>query len=129
VRVLCTAFVVFLGAAGTAHAQDPAPPQDDHAAPVYALERIRVALENPQPLVVDGSSLFTSDDPKTYHLGVLTFLTPDTRGEAVSVGVPIGELVMRAARSVTAVHHRHAEQAAKKEVAQALDDFWRAQQK
>src|SRR5579863_517051 len=91
-RILGAMLIVVCCGAGPAAAQEPSAAT---AAPLdspESLERIRVALGSPQqPLVIDGSSLFATDEPKTYHLGILTFLTPETRGEAVSVGVPIGE--------------------------------------
>jgi hypothetical protein len=130
-RILSAMLITVSCGAGSAAAQQPsaAAAPTDSSDSADNLSRIRTALEAPPPLVIDGTTLFTTDEPKTYHLGMLTFLTPEARGEAVSVGVPIGELVMKVPHAVSAARRRHAEKAAKEEVARALDDFFRAQQK
>ena len=132
-RILSAVLIAVCCGAGSAAAQQPSAAT---AAPLdspESLERIRVGLANPQqPLVIDGSSLLTTtDEPKTYHLGMLTFLTPETRGEAVSVGVPIGEIVMKVPHAISAARHRHAEKAAQdaKLKSERSTTFFRSQPK
>jgi hypothetical protein len=95
--------------AQAAQAADPASPS--------SIERVRAALmSNPPPLVIPSG-------PDEWHLGVLTFLPPDTPGELIRVRLPIGALAAQAARAVTAAQHRREERAAKEEVARALAAF------
>ena len=95
-----------------------------------SLKRIRAALQSPQQsLSSDGVPLFTPSKPDEFRFGVLTFLPPNSPGQFVSVRVPVGALVMRAARSIAAAQHRRAENAARAEVAKALAEFQRAQPK
>jgi hypothetical protein len=92
-----------------------------------SVERIRIALESPQPpLSIDGVPFFGPTKPDEAHWGVLTFVPPDSPGQFVSVRVPVGDLVSRAAHSVAAAQHR-AEKAAHAEVVKALEEFERAQ--
>jgi len=99
------------------------------ASPV-SVERIRAALQSPQPpITIDGVPLFVPDKPDEFRLGVLTFLPPDTPGQFVNLSVPVGALVMRAARAIAAAQHRRAENAARDEVAKALAEFQNAQAK
>jgi hypothetical protein len=76
----------------------------------------------------DGASLFVPK-PDGFPVGVLRFVPPDAAGQFISIRVPIGELVNRAAHSVAAAEHRHAENAARAEVMKALADFQAAQPK
>lgn len=85
-----------------------------------SLERIRVGLESPLPLVRSVDPV-ESTMPKT--LGIFTLVTPQLRGEMVRVSVPIGELVMRAVRSVTTGHYRRREAAARRRVAADIKAF------
>lgn len=97
-----------------------------------SVERILAVLQRPQllpPIASDGVPLLAPSKPDVFRLGVLTFLPPDTPGEFVSIGVPVGALVMRAAHSIAAAQHRHAENVARDEVAKALAEFRRAQPK
>jgi hypothetical protein len=57
--------------------------------------------------------------PTTF--GIFTFATPETRGEFVSIGVPVGDLTMRAARAIGGFERRRAERAAREEVERAIE--------
>ncbi len=89
-------------------------------------ERIRVALQQrpPSPLIV-GPMVPIPPDGRRF--GILTFLPPDTRGQFVRVGVPIGALGSGVAHSMAATQHRHAERAAREDVARALEEFRKGQ--
>jgi hypothetical protein len=93
--------------------------------PPASVERIRIALESPQPpLNIDGARPTKPDET---HWGVLTFVAPDSPGQMLKVRVPVGDLVGRAAHSVAASQHRRAEKAAHAEAVKALAEFERAQ--
>jgi hypothetical protein len=96
-----------------------------------SLERIRAALQSPQPITItsDGVPLLVPIKPDEFRLGVLTFVPPDTPSQFVSIRVPVGALASRAAHSIAAAQHRRAERAAHNEVAKALADFQEAQPK
>jgi hypothetical protein len=57
------------------------------------------------------------------RLGMLTLLPPDTNGEIVKVAIPIGDLTMRLARSVSNARHQRAERKAGERVGRALREF------
>jgi hypothetical protein len=84
---------------------------------VRSLERIRVALERPFP-IVRGVDPAESTLPKTF--GIFTFVPPTRPGEMVRVSIPIGELVSRAFKGVAAASQRRQEAAARRKVAAAL---------
>jgi hypothetical protein len=94
-----------------------------------SLERIRAALQTPQPITSDGVPLFVPIKPDEFRLGVLTFVRPDRLGQVVSIRVPVGILASRAAHSIAAERHRRTERAARDEVAKALAEFQQAQPK
>jgi len=95
-----------------------------------SVERIRAALQRPQqPINSNGVPIFAPSKPDEFHWGILAFLPPDTPGQFVSVRVPVGDLVSRAAHSVAAAQHRRAENAAHAEVVKALVEFQNAQLK
>ena len=94
-----------------------------------SLERIRAALQTPQPITSDGVPLFVPIKPDEFRLGVLTFVPPDTPGQFVSIRVPVGALVSRAAHSIAAAQHRRTERAARDEVAKVLAEFQQSQPK
>jgi hypothetical protein len=95
-----------------------------------SVERIHAARQSPQPPITgDGVPLLAPTKPDVFRLGVLTFLPPDTPGQFVSIGVPVGALASRAARSIAFAQHRRAENNARAEVAKALTEFQRAQPK
>src|ERR1700736_5602097 len=87
-----------------------------------SLDRMRAALQSPQPITItsDGVPLLVPIKPDEFRLGVLTFAPPDTPGQLVSIRVPVGALASRVAHSIAAAQHRHAERAARNEVAKAL---------
>lgn len=85
-----------------------------------SLERISLALQQPIP-VIRGVDQVESTLPKS--LGIFTLVPPTRPGEIVRVSVPIGELVMRAFRSVAVASQRRQEAAARRKVAAALKWF------
>jgi hypothetical protein len=103
--------------------------------PSTSLDRIRAALQSPQPIIItsDGVPLLVpikpDEFPDEFWLGVLRFVRPDTPGLFVEIRVPVGALASRAAHSVAATQRRRAENAARDEVAEALAEFHKAQPK
>ena len=101
-----------------------------YAAPLLAqerdgsLERIRLALQQPLPIV---SSTVPVQGNLPKKLGIVTFVPPTGRGEMVRVAIPIGELVSRAFKGVAAANHRRQEAAARREVEAALTQFVKQQ--
>jgi hypothetical protein len=91
-----------------------------------SLERVRVALQQREssPLIVGPMIPLSPDE---WRFGILTFLTPDTRGEFVRVRVPIGAPVGGVAHSIAATRHHGAEKTAREDVAKALEEFRKAQ--
>ena len=85
-----------------------------------SFERINLALQQPI-LVVPDVSPVESTLPKT--VGIFTLVQPTRPGEMVRVSIPIGELVMRAFRSVGEANQRRQEAAARRRVAAALKAF------
>ena len=85
-----------------------------------AFDRIRVALEQPRP-IVRGVDPAESNLPKTF--GIFTFVPPTRPGEMVRVTIPIGELVSRAFKGVAAANHRRQEAAARRRVAADIKWF------
>ena len=85
-----------------------------------ALNRIRVALEQPLPSV-RGVGPAESNLPKTF--GIFTFVPPTRPGEMIRVSIPIGELVSRAFKGVAAANQRRQEAAARRRVAAAIKWF------
>jgi hypothetical protein len=96
-----------------------------------SLDRIRAALQSPQPITItsDGLPLVDPSKPDEVRLGVLRFVRPETPGLFVEIRVPVGALASRAAHSNAATQHRRAENAARDEVAKTLAEFLRAQPK
>lgn len=100
-------------------------------------ERIRVALQAPQPVTgaVD-SRVFTSRQPNDFRYSLLPLSQPQP-GDLrlgpltlmqcptlfICVNVPAGDLVSRAAHSIVAARHRGAESAAHADVLKALAEF------
>jgi hypothetical protein len=85
-------------------------------------EPLTVAAPQPLRLTIP---LWTDPPPK--RIGVLTVVPPDRRGEMIQMSLPIGDLTMRAARTVGQAQRRRAEEKARKEVAHAITDFQAAQ--
>jgi hypothetical protein len=88
-----------------------------------SVERVRRALESSQKPNLTISILPPWTAPAPTRLGILTLVPPETNGQIVSVGVPVGELVMRAVHTVSAWQHRRAERKAHEEVERAFQDF------
>jgi hypothetical protein len=76
----------------------------------------------PQPrLIIRADELFpVISRPR---LGVLTLVPPQMDGEVIRVGIPVGELISRAARSISDANHRRAERRADERVRQDLEQF------
>jgi len=124
-RTLLTAIAIVASGVASVTAQQP----EAGASPSSAsVERVRTALHVQRPITSDSASLFVAK-PDGFPVGVLTFVSPDAAGQFISIKVPIGELVSRAAHSVAAAQHRRAENAARAEVMKALADFQAAQPK
>ena len=123
VWTLLVVITALVGASMAVRAQESEPSS-------ASLKRIRAALQSPQrPISSDGVPLFGPGKPDDVQLGVLTFVSPDSPGQVVSMRVPVGTLISRAAHSVVAAQHRRAERATRDEVAKALAEFQRAQPK
>jgi hypothetical protein len=121
VRTLLVVVIALVGGVAAVGAQESEPSS-------ASLARIRAALQSPQqPITSDGVPVFSPGKPDEFRLGTLTFLPPDTPGQAVSVRVPVGALVSRAAHALAAAQHRRAENAARNEVDKAFAEFQRAQ--
>ena len=114
-RVLLATIAVLVGGVSALSAQQP---ESDPA----SVERIRAALQSAQQ---SSMNLVMPTKPGEFHWGVLTFVPPDTRGQFVAVRVPIGALASLAAHSITAAQHRHAEIAARAEVADVVAELRR----
>jgi hypothetical protein len=93
------------------------------------MDRVRAALQRPQPITLNGAWILAGIKSDEVQWGILTFVTPTTPGEFVSVRVPVGELVSHATHSIAAAHHRRAENAAHAEVLKALAEFQASQEK
>jgi hypothetical protein len=75
-------------------------------------------------------SRFEGDNVRSgIRFGMLTFQPPGCPGQFVCVSAPVGDLVMRAAHSISAIGQRRAENAARKEVVKALAELEEAQPK
>ena len=125
VWALPAVIMALLGGALPLGAQQPpvAAQQPSEPPPSVSLDRVRAALQRPEPMTLNGVSIVAGIKPDEVQWGILPFVTPTTPGQFVSVRVPVGELVSHAAHSVAAAHHRRAENAAHAEVLKALADF------
>jgi hypothetical protein len=109
----------------SAHGQQQSDAKDDES-----LNKIREAISRPALVITGGPSLFEPDTTRDqWHVGVLTFLPPDTAGEFLRVQVPIGALVMKPVRAIRKAQHDRAERSAHEEVLRALADFQNARDK
>ena len=75
------------------------------------------------PPTLPGIGTPTWGEPARRRIGILTLVPPVKRGEIVRVSLPVGDLVTRAARSVSAAQHRRAERKAREEVQRVLLEF------
>ena len=64
-----------------------------------------------------------AESVRPLEFGIFTLVAPTGRGEIVRVSIPIGELVSRAVKGVSASLHRRQEAAARREVDEALTAF------
>jgi hypothetical protein len=113
-RALAVAIVAITVGATIAEAQQPL----DNA----SVDRLRAAVQAPgTPLKFP--SLPSWGDPTVRRFGIVTLLPPDTNGQFVRAVVPIGELAVRASRSVVAARHRRAERDARKAVRRDLHEY------
>ena len=62
-------------------------------------------------------------EPGPRRFGPVTLLRPDTRGEAIKLMVPVGEIAARAAHAVSNARYRRAERKAREAVRRDLDAF------
>jgi hypothetical protein len=81
-------------------------------------EQLTVAAQRPLRLTIP---VWVEPPPK--RIGVFTVVPPERRGEMIQLSTPLGDLTMRAVRAVGQTQYRRAEQKARKEVSQALEDF------
>jgi hypothetical protein len=91
---------------------------DRGAASASATPAFAAALRSPI-LTTPNLPSWVELTPTTF--GVFRLVTPETRGEFVSVSIPVGDLTMRAARAIGGLGRRRAERAAREEVAHALE--------
>ena len=131
VRTLPVVIVVLLGGAASAGAQQPPVGAQQPSEPPSSVspDRIQAALQRPQPITLNGISILAGIKPDEVQWGILTFVTPTTPGQFVSVRVPVGELVSHATHSIAAARHRRAEGAAHADVLKALAEFQASQER
>lgn len=89
-----------------------------------SLARISVALQQSQSFM-RGIDPIEAAEPRTF--GIFTFVRPELPGEFIRISVPVGELVSRAAKGVSAAMQRRQEQAARRRV--EADMKWFAAQR
>jgi hypothetical protein len=82
-----------------------------------SFERISLALQQPLPIVPRVIDVQPAISKK---VGFVTLVPATKPGEIIRVSIPIGELVMRAFRNVAAANQRRQEEAARREVEEAL---------
>jgi len=92
----------------TLHADESSQPSD----------RLRIALQDSPRLTIPVWTL-----PPPRRFGVMSITPPQTRGEVVRMTLPIGDLTMRAARSIENASHQRADRKARTEVQRAIRDF------
>ena len=76
---------------------------------------------SPPRLIIRADELFPITPPP--RLGVLTLVPPQTNGEIIRVGIPVGELISKATRSISDANHRRAERKADDRVRKDLEQF------
>jgi molybdate transport system substrate-binding protein len=89
-------------------------------APGSSAQRVRPAPRHQTIFTVDWS---TWDERSTRKLGPVTFATPAMRGEMVRVVVPIGDILTRAARGVSASRQQRRQERARREVQHEIRAF------
>lgn len=94
-------------------------PRTAHA-PGSSAQRVRTAPGQHTIFTVDWS---TFDERSTRKLGPVTFGTPSMRGEMVRVVVPIGDIVTRAVRGVSASRQHRRQERVRREVQHELRAF------
>ena len=112
------AFLILVGAmliVQSAHAQEAEPDRSE--------ERIKRALQNPQPIVFNTTLPPLVDTPDLKRIGIFTLEPPQANGQIIQIGVPIGALIMQAVNGIATAHHRRVERKAHEEVMRALADF------
>ena len=85
------------------------------------VERVRLALSQPTRLAIPTPE--TWPDPAPRRFGFVTLLPPEPNGQIIKVMIPVGDLVTRAARSLSNAHHRRAERHARQRVERDLRNF------
>jgi hypothetical protein len=112
---MAVAFVAQAAHVGAQQANEPVP------------ESVKENLQRPQTLnLTIQPEQFWTDAPKPTRFGILT-IVPPANGEVISVSVPVGELVMRAAHAVGKAQYRRQERHAHEEVLRVLQEFVHAQ--
>ncbi len=76
------------------------------------------APEHPLTLTIPEWS-----EPGPRRFGLFTLLPPDTRGEAIKVMIPVGEIAARAAHALSNARYRRAERKAREAVRRDIDAF------
>ena len=116
--IVWASVVVVFSAVLSAGAQQPNPPNT----PV-SVESARIALQKSQQPSLWVPTVPPWIAPGPMRWGILTFTPPDTNGEMVKIGIPVGKLVSSAAQAISNAHNRRAERKAQDEVQRALQDF------
>ena len=106
--IVGVSFVLLVAFVASVEAQQPSS--------LSSVERVRLALERAQQprLTTPTFPLWTTPAPK--RLGMFTLLSPQTNGEVIRVGIPVGNFVMRAKHAISGAHHRRAERKARERV-------------
>jgi hypothetical protein len=84
-------------------------------------QRLKASPPSQPRLIIRADELFPLTAPPS--LGGLTLVPPQTSGEVIRVALPVGELVSRAARSISDANHRRAERKADERVRKDLEQF------
>src|SRR5262245_823931 len=108
-RTMVFGLLVMLPTLAAVHAQTPSTP----APPAPPNEPPKLQLTIPiEPIV-----------PERRQFGVFTLEPPQVSGQIVSVGVPIGALLVRGVSSVKKAQHRRAERKARAQVQRELEEY------
>jgi hypothetical protein len=93
-----------------------------------SLEAISRGLQTPRQLTLEVPPVLSVPD-ESRRFGILTLTTPDfTRGEFVSVSLPVGEFTTRLARKISTARYHRRERKARETVERAVREL-HAQQK
>jgi hypothetical protein len=87
----------------------------------YLRQRAKTNLTNQPQLAVPAFLPWIQ--PTVKRLGFLTLVPPEPYGQIIKVSIPVGELAMRGAHTVSGAHHRRADRQAEEHVQRAIRDF------